>query len=197
MNVVIIDYGAGNVFSVATALRRLGVSPVLSSDPATISRADRVVFPGVGQASVAMQRLKSMGLDRVIPRLEMPVLGICLGMQLMCRATEEGNTFGLGIFPLEAKRFPESLKVPHVGWNEIRSLKSALFRGIGDGAWMYFVHSYYIPAGEHCIAVSDYGLPFAAALCKKNFYGCQFHPEKSADAGEKMWKNFINNEQQI
>ena len=142
MKVVIIDYGAGNVFSVTTALQRLGVQAVLSSDVRLIARADRVIFPGVGQAAAAMNQLKDKGLDRIIPQLEMPVLGICLGMQLMCRFSEEENTWGLGIFPMEVKKFTDSCKVPHMGWNTVRKLKTTLFQGINPGEWMYFVHSY-------------------------------------------------------
>ena len=171
MKVVIIDYGAGNVFSVTTALQRLGVQAVLSSDVRLIARADRVIFPGVGQAAAAMKQLKDKGLDRIIPQLEMPVLGICLGMQLMCRFSEEENTWGLGIFPMEVKKFADSCKVPHMGWNTVRKLKTTLFQGI---------------------ATCDYQRSFAAAICKNNFYGCQFHPEKSAGAGEKIIKNFLD-----
>ena len=138
MKVVIIDYGAGNVFSVTTALQRLGVQAVLSSDVRLIARADRVIFPGVGQAAAAMKQLKDKGLDRIIPQLEMPVLGICLGMQLMCRFSEEENTWGLGIFPMEVKKFADSCKVPHMGWNTVRKLKTTLFQGINPGEWMYY-----------------------------------------------------------
>ena len=137
MKVVIIDYGAGNVFSVTTALQRLGVQAVLSSDVRLIARAERVIFPGVGQAAAAMKQLKDKGLDRIIPQLEMPVLGICLGMQLMCRFSEEENTWGLGIFPMEVKKFADSCKVPHMGWNTVRKLKTTLFQGINPGEWMY------------------------------------------------------------
>lgn len=192
MKVVIIDYGAGNVFSVTTALQRLGVQAVLSSDVRLIARADRVIFPGVGQAAATMKQLKDKGLDRIIPQLEMPVLGICLGMQLMCRFSEEENTWGLGIFPMEVKKFTDSCKVPHMGWNTVRKLKTTLFQGINPGEWMYFVHSYYVPVTAYCIATCDYQRSFAAAICKNNFYGCQFHPEKSAGAGEKIIKNFLD-----
>lgn len=191
MNVVVIDYGAGNLFSVVTALKKLDCKVICSCDPAIIGEADRVVFPGVGQASAAMERLKASGLECVIPNLKMPVLGICLGMQLMCRKTEEENTTGLNIFPLEVQQFSGDCKIPHMGWNNIRELRSGLFRGIEAGEWMYFVHSYYLPRNEYDIAVCDYGLPFAAAVRKDNFYGCQFHPEKSSETGEKILKNFL------
>lgn len=191
MNVVIIDYGAGNVFSVMTALQRLGVRPVLSHEEMVIRRADRVIFPGVGQASAAMQQLKNTSLHILIPQLKMPVLGICLGMQLMCRQTEEEQTTGLGIFPLEVKRFSSSVKVPHMGWNRIQNLKTSLFRGVESGDWVYFVHSYYLPFCDDTVAVCDYQQQFSAAVCRENFYGCQFHPEKSAAVGEKILKNFL------
>ena len=177
MKVVIIDYGAGNVFSVTTALQRLGVQAVLSSDVRLIARAERVIFPGVGQAAAAMKQLKDKGLDRIIPHL---------GMQLMCRFSEEENTWGLGIFPMEVKKFADSCKVPHMGWNTVRKLKTTLFQGINPGEWMYFVHSYYVPVTAYCIATCDYQRSFAAAICKNNFYGCQFHPEKSGMVGHKI-----------
>lgn len=191
MKTVIIDYGAGNVFSVAMALKRLGVEALVSGDPGNISRADRVIFPGVGQASAAMESLKATGLDVLIPQLKVPVLGICLGMQLMCRFTEEENTAGLGIFPLEVKKFRGDFKIPHIGWNKIEKLSSGLFQGIDEGAWMYFVHSYYVPENEYEIAACNYGQMFAAAIRKENFYGCQFHPEKSSVMGEKVLRNFL------
>ena len=194
MKVVIIDYGAGNVFSVTTALQRLGVQAVLSSDVRLIARADRVIFPGVGQAAAAMKQLKDKGLDRIIPQLEMPVLGICLGMQLMCRFSEEENTWGLGIFPMEVKKFADSCKVPHMGWNTVRKLKTTLFQGINPGEWMYFVHSYYLKAGSEDIvaATTEYGTHIHAAVEKGNLYACQFHPEKSSQTGLKILENFIS-----
>lgn len=192
MRVVIIDYGAGNIFSVTMALQRLGIRAILSSDARQIAQADRVIFPGVGQAAAAMKQLKNKGLHRLIPQLEMPVLGICLGMQLMCRFSEEENTWGLGIFPMEVKKFASGCKVPHMGWNTIRNPETALFQGIETGEWMYFVHSYYVPVTAYCIASCDYQHAFAAAVHKDNFYGCQFHPEKSAGAGERILKNFLN-----
>lgn len=191
MKVVIIDYGAGNVFSVLTAMKRLGYDAIVSGGADVIRSADRVIFPGVGQASAAMQQLKATGLDRVIPRLEMPVLGICLGMQLMCRTTEEENTAGLDIFPLPVKKITGDYKIPHMGWNNIYGLKTGLFEGVEPGERMYFVHSYYVPDNEYCIALCDYHAPFAAAIRKDNFYGCQFHPEKSSVAGQQILKNFM------
>lgn len=191
MKIVIIDYGAGNVFSVRMALKRLGYEAVVSGDAGEIRSADRVIFPGVGQASAAMEQLRASGLDRVIPELKMPVLGVCLGMQLMCRSTEEENTPGLGIFPLEVKKITGDYKIPHMGWNNITGLKTGLFRGIPENTRMYFVHSYYVPAGECAIALCDYHTSFAAAIGKDNFYGCQFHPEKSSLAGEQVLKNFL------
>lgn len=192
METVIIDYGAGNVFSVATALERLGVRSALTSDPDVIRRAERVIFPGVGQAGQAMERLVRTGLDEVIPRLTVPVLGICLGMQLMCARSEEGQTEGLGIFPLDVKKFGGGVKVPHMGWNNLTELKGPLFKGLGEEApRMYFVHSYYVPVSGFSAAVCDYGFAFSAALEKDNFFGCQFHPEKSSAMGQAVLKNFL------
>lgn len=191
MKIVIIDYGAGNVFSVLMALKRLGYEAIVSGDTDEIRSADRVIFPGVGQASAAMEQLRASGLDRVIPELKMPVLGVCLGMQLMCRSTEEENTRGLGIFPLDVKKITGDYKIPHMGWNNITGLKTGLFKGIAENSRMYFVHSYYVPADEYTIALCDYHAPFAAAIGKGNFYGCQFHPEKSSQWGEQVLKNFL------
>ncbi len=192
METIIIDYGAGNVFSVATALERFGVRSVLTSDPDVIRRAERVIFPGVGQAGQAMERLVRTGLDEVIPRLTVPVLGICLGMQLMCARSEEGQTEGLGIFPLDVKKFGGGVKVPHMGWNNLTELKGPLFKGLGEEATrMYFVHSYYVPVSGFSAAVCDYGFAFSAALEKDNFFGCQFHPEKSSAMGQAVLKNFL------
>lgn len=192
METIIIDYGAGNVFSVATALERFGVRSVLTSDPDVIRRAERVIFPGVGQAGQAMERLVRTGLDEVIPRLTVPVLGICLGMQLMCARSEEGQTEGLGIFPLDVKKFGGGVKVPHMGWNNLTKLKGPLFKGLGEEApRMYFVHSYYVPVSGFSAAVCDYGFAFSAALEKDNFFGCQFHPEKSSAMGLAVLKNFL------
>ena len=192
METIIIDYGAGNVFSVATALERLGVRSALTSDPDVIRRAERVLFPGVGQAGQAMERLVRTGLDEVIPRLTVPVLGICLGMQLMCARSEEGQTEGLGIFPLDVKKFGGGVKVPHMGWNNLTELKGPLFKGLGEEApRMNFVHSYYVPVSGFSAAVCDYGFAFSAALEKDNFFGCQFHPEKSSAMGQAVLKNFL------
>lgn len=191
MKIVIIDYGAGNVFSVSMALKRLGYEAMVSGNADEIRSADRVIFPGVGQASAAMKQLKASGLDRVIPDLKMPVLGVCLGMQLLCHSTEEENTPGLGIFPLDVRKFTGDYKIPHMGWNNINGLKTGLFHGIAENSRMYFVHSYYVPAGEYTVALCDYYAFFSAAIRKDNFYGCQFHPEKSSQPGEKVLKNFL------
>ena len=192
MEVAIIDYGAGNVFSVATALERLGVRVCITREEKTIRRADRVIFPGVGQAEAAMHRLAETGLKEVIPTLGQPVLGICLGMQLMCRHSEEGQVDGLGIFPLEVRRFPAGMKVPHMGWNTLSELRSPLFEGLPQEAWMYFVHSYYVPENDRAAACTRYGLRFAAALEHENFFGCQFHPEKSSVGGRRVLENFLS-----
>ena len=195
MKVVIIDYGAGNVFSVTTALQRLGVQAVLSSDVRLIARADRVIFPGVGQAAAAMKQLKDKGLDRIIPQLEMPVLGICLGMQLMCSRSEEGEVDCLGIFDVPVKRFvPQKHedKVPHMGWNTIGKTNSKLFEGFTEEEFVYFVHSFYVPVCDFTAAETDYIHPFSAALHKDNFYATQFHPEKSGKTGERILRNFLD-----
>ncbi|MCK0131185.1 imidazole glycerol phosphate synthase subunit HisH [Flavobacteriaceae bacterium F08102] len=192
MKVVLIDYGAGNIQSIQFALQRLGIVALLSKDPNEIRSADKVIFPGVGQASFAMKKLKEASLDSVIPELTQPVLGICLGMQLMCDATEEGNTKGLGIFKTKALRFNQNLKVPQVGWNEIRGLKSPLFEGVNEETYMYLVHSYYVPLTAYTIAQTTYGLPYSSGLRKDNFFGVQFHPEKSSKAGSVILQNFLN-----
>lgn len=192
MKLVIINYGAGNIKSIQFAFKRLGVDAILSDNPKVIKAADKIIFPGVGEASSAMKMLKESGLDKLIPTLKQPVLGICLGMQLMCNYTNEGNTEGLGIFQTEVKRFSNDLKVPQMGWNVIKDLKSHLFEGINENEYMYLVHSYY---AEHCdetIAATDYGLNYASALKHNNFYGVQFHPEKSSLAGAKILENFLN-----
>lgn len=191
MKIVIIDYGAGNIQSIKFAIRRLGHEAVLSHDTEEISTADRVIFPGVGEASSAMSKLRASGLDQIIPTLKQPVLGICLGMQLMCHSSEEGNTEGLGIFDVDCVRFSEQVKVPQIGWNEIVNLKSDLFGGIDEKAHVYGVHSYYAPLCEETIAVSEYGIRYSAALAKDNFYGTQFHPEKSSDVGQRILENFL------
>ena len=192
MKVVIIDYGAGNVFSVATAIERLGYKAVLSSDIDEILSADKVIFPGVGQASSALAELKNRGLDKVLPSLKVPVLGICLGMQMMCTYSEEGGgAEGLGIFPMTVRRFIGEEKIPHMGWNDVYDLRSPMMEGISDSK-VYFVHSYYVDIDErYTIARCDYMSEFSAAIKKDNFYGVQFHPEKSAAVGEKMIKNFL------
>lgn len=192
MKLVIIDYGAGNIKSIQFAFKRLGVDAVLSSNPDEIKKADKVIFPGVGEASSAMSKLKESGLDTLIPELKQPVLGICLGMQLMCNQTEEGNTQGLGIFDVDVKRFSNEVKVPQMGWNTITNLDSELFGGLSDQDYMYLVHSYYAEENENSIATTEYEIPYASALQKDNFYGVQFHPEKSGKSGERILQNFLN-----
>ncbi|MDR1273279.1 MAG: imidazole glycerol phosphate synthase subunit HisH [Odoribacteraceae bacterium] len=192
MNVTIIEYGAGNLFSVRAAVERLGHSVTLGSQPGEILAADRVIFPGVGQARSAMDKLRAAGLDEVIPALRVPVLGICLGMQLMCERSEEGDTAGLGIFPLEARRIEGDCKVPHMGWNRIVDPQPPLFDGIREGEWFYFVHSYYLPVSSYQVAGCRYHALFCAALRRDNFFGCQFHPEKSGEAGERVLRNFLD-----
>lgn len=191
MKLVIIDYGAGNIKSIQFAFQRLGIEAKLSKDPIEILSADKVIFPGVGEASSAMNKLKESKLDVLIPTLKQPVLGICLGMQLMCNSTEEGNTKGLGIFDAEVKRFSNQVKVPHMGWNTVTNLKSDLFKGINNNAFMYLVHSYYAELCPQTIATTYYDIKYASAIENKNFYGVQFHPEKSAKAGEQLLKNFL------
>lgn len=191
MNVVIVNYGAGNIKSIQFAFKRLGVEAQLSNSPEIIKAADKVIFPGVGEASSAMAMLKQSKLDQIIPSLKQPVLGICLGMQLMCNHSEEGNTSGLGIFNVNVKRFKNDLKVPQMGWNTVNNLKSDLFKGITEGDYMYLVHSYYAECCSEAIATTNYGLEYASALENDNFYGVQFHPEKSSEAGEQLLKNFL------
>jgi glutamine amidotransferase len=191
MKLLIIDYGAGNIKSIQFAFKRLGINAVLSNNIDEIKAADKIIFPGVGEASSAMKMLKESGLNEVIPKLKQPVLGICLGMQLMCRFSEEGNTKGLGIFNVDIKRFTNSLKVPQMGWNEIFNLKSALFNGVKEKEFMYLVHSYYAETCDESIATTNYKISYASALQKNNFYGVQFHPEKSGIEGAKILKNFI------
>ena len=191
MNIVIIDYGAGNIQSIQFAFKRLGVEALLSNSISEIQNADKVIFPGVGEASSAMKMLQESGLDKIIPGLKQPVLGICLGMQLMCSYSEEGNTTGLGIFHDKVVKFNKELKVPQIGWNQISNLKSDLFKDVQENEYMYLVHSYYAPVCEETIATSTYGLEYSTALQKDNFYGVQFHPEKSSRAGEQILKNFL------
>lgn len=191
MKLVIINYGAGNIKSIQFAFKRLGYDAVLSNNPKEILAADKIIFPGVGEASTAMKMLRESGLDTLIPKLKQPVLGICLGMQLLCEFTEEGNTQGLGIFNTTVKRFTKDVKVPQMGWNVIKDLKSDLFKGIKENEYMYLVHSYYAEHCEQTIAKTDYGINYASALKHDNFYGVQFHPEKSSLAGAKILENFL------
>jgi len=191
MNLVIVDYGAGNIKSIQFAFKRLGIDAILTNDINQIKIADKVIFPGVGEASSAMKMLQESGLNKVIPALKQPVLGICLGMQLMCNYTDEGNTQGLGIFDVAVKRFTNAVKVPQMGWNTISDLKSDLFKGIKENEFMYLVHSFYAEKCVDMIAKTDYEMEYASALQKDNFYGTQFHPEKSGVEGEKILKNFI------
>ena len=191
MKIVIINYGAGNIQSIKFAIQRLGYEAVLSNDPEEIQQADKVIFPGVGEASSAMQKLKESGLDALVPKLKQPVLGICLGMQLMCNYTEEGNTKGLAIFDTNVLRFNHGVKVPQIGWNQIEELKSPLFKDVAEKEYIYLVHSYYAPITEETVAQSTYGIAYSTALQKNNFYGTQFHPEKSSDVGEQILKNFL------
>ena len=190
--IAIIQYNAGNIRSVQNALDRLGVDSVISDDPEVIRMADKVIFPGVGEASSAMAYLKERQLDKLIRSLEQPVLGICLGQQLLCSYSEENDTDCLGIFEVQVKRFPPQELVPHMGWNNLSKTKGNLFKGFGEADNVYFVHSYYAEICEDTAAVCDYILPFSAALQKDNFYATQFHPEKSADAGALILKNFLS-----
>jgi len=191
MKIVIINYGAGNIQSIMFAIERLGYKAVLSNNPDEIKAADKVIFPGVGEASYAMKMLEESGLDTLIPTLEQPVFGICLGMQLMCNFSEEGNTKGLGIFDVDVVKFTSKVKVPQMGWNNIYNLKSDLFKGIPENEYMYLVHSFYAPLCAETIATTNYELEYSSALENDNFYGTQFHPEKSGDVGEKILGNFL------
>ena len=202
MNVAIVKYNAGNIYSVVNALKRLGVEPLLTDDAEELSKADRVVFPGQGEAHGAMDYLRARRLDEVIRNLKQPVLGICIGQQLLCRHSEEGDTDCIGIFDVDVKRFQPQRhedKVPCMGWNilDVRSKMddgrcNPLMEGLGEFPYVYFVHSYYVPLCEHTAAVADYILPYSAALHKDNFYACQFHPEKSGRVGEQIIKNFLD-----
>ena len=192
MNLSIIKYNAGNIQSVMIALERLGVSAVVTDDVEEIKNADRVIFPGVGEASTAMEYLKAKKLDELIRDLKQPVLGICLGMQLLCDHSEENDTECLGIIPVQVKRFSDpQLKIPQMGWNSIHGLKSPLFKNIEEGSFIYNVHSYYAEDSEYSIATCNYGLYYSAAIHKDNFYGVQFHTEKSADTGDRILRNFL------
>ena len=189
--IAIIDYNAGNVRSLQFALERLGVNSILTNDPLIVESAEKVIFPGQGAAKSAMQKLKLTGLDQLIPQLKQPVLGICLGMQLLCEATEEGAVKGLGVIPGRVIRFSNKVKVPQVGWNNISKLQTPLFQFVKEDDFMYLVHSYYVPLIPETIAQSYYDGPYTVALRKDNFYGVQFHPEKSSSAGSQILKNFF------
>ena len=194
MNVAILKYNAGNIFSVINSLRRLGVDPVLTDDSATLKDADRVLFPGQGEASTAMAYLKERGLDKVIKSLRQPVLGICIGQQLLCRHSEEGDVDCIGIFDADVRKFKPTRhedKVPVMGWNSLYDLNDGLFKGLDEGEHVYFIHSYYVPLCENTIAKADYIHPYSAALRKDNFFTTQFHPEKSGDVGETIIRNFL------
>ena len=193
MNLAIVKYNAGNIQSVLYALERIGRQAVVTDDPAVIRDADKVIFPGVGEASTAMHYLRERGLDELIRGLQQPVLGICLGMQLMCSYSEENDTECLGIFDEKVRKFAGGdLKVPQIGWNNIYGLKTGLFEGVADKSYCYFVHGYYAALGEHTIGQTDYVQPYSSALHRDNFYGVQFHPEKSAQVGERILQNFID-----
>ncbi len=191
MKIVIINYGAGNIQSIKFAIQRLGYEAILSDNIEEIKAADKVIFPGVGEASSAMLKLKSTGLDKLIPKLKQPVLGICLGMQLMCNYCEEGDTEGLKIFDVDVVKFTNNVKIPQIGWNQIENLKSNLFNNIQEKEFMYLVHSYYVPLNKSAIATTNYGVEYASALKRNNFYGVQFHPEKSSKKGAQLLKNFL------
>ena len=195
MKIVIIKYNAGNIRSVDYALKRFGVNAIITSDEEEIRSADKVIFPGVGEAETTMRFLRSNGMDKLIKELKQPVLGICLGMQLMCKHSEEGNVDCLGIFDTDVKRFISQKhedKVPHMGWNTIANTNSDLFQGFVKDEFVYFVHSFYVPENDCTAAVTDYIHPFSAALHKDNFYATQFHPEKSGSVGERILRNFLN-----
>jgi len=194
MNVAIVKYNAGNVYSVVNALKRLGIEPLLTDDAERLCKADRVIFPGQGEASGAMEYLKVRRLDEVIRNLRQPVLGICIGQQLLCKHSEEGDVDCIGVFDTEVKRFQPKRhedKVPCMGWNNLKLRENKLFEGLSENPYVYFVHSYYVPVCEDTAAVANYILPYSAAMHKGNFYACQFHPEKSGKVGEQIIKNFL------
>lgn len=194
MKVAVVKYNAGNIQSVMNALRRVGVDPVLTDNPVELRKADRVIFPGQGEASHAMEYLQAHGLDQVIKSLTQPVLGICIGQQLMCEHSEEGNVDCLGIFPAQVLRFhpqKHEQKVPHMGWNQLENVQDPLLEGINEGAFVYFVHSFYVPTTDYTIATTNHILSFSSAMRKGNFMATQFHPEKSGSVGERILTNFL------
>lgn len=197
MLVALIDYPAGNTQSVIYALNRLGIEPILTDDAELLSTADKVIFPGVGEASTAMYHLRAKGLDSLIPTLKQPFLGICLGMQLLCSHSEEGDTTCLGIIPEKVRLFPKNLpasqglKIPHMGWNTVQLSENTLWKGLEEAPYFYFVHSYYVEESPYSVGKSEYILPFTPAFQKDNFWAVQFHPEKSAEAGQTVLKNFL------
>ena len=194
MKVAVVKYNAGNIQSVMNALRRVGVDPVLTDNPVELRKADRVIFPGQGEASHAMEYLQTHGLDQVIKSLTQPVLGICIGQQLMCEHSEEGNVDCLGIFPAQVLRFhpqKHEQKVPHMGWNQLENVQDPLLEGINEGAFVYFVHSFYVPTTDYTIATTNHILSFSSAMRKGNFMATQFHPEKSGSVGEHILTNFL------
>lgn len=196
MNIAIVKYNAGNIYSVVNALRRMGIEPTLTDDPELLMRADKVLFPGQGEASSAMEYLRSRNLDEVIRNLKQPVLGICVGQQLLCKHSEEGDANCIGVFPMSVKRFQPTChedKIPQMGWNSIYDLREPLFNNLNERDYVYFVHSYYVPLhDEYTIAKADFTLPYSAAIHKNNFYATQFHPEKSGTVGAKILQNFID-----
>ncbi len=194
MKVAVVKYNAGNIQSVMNALRRVGVDPVFTDNPVELRKADRVIFPGQGEASHAMEYLQTHGLDLVIKSLTQPVLGICIGQQLMCEHSEEGNVDCLGIFPAQVLRFhpqKHEQKVPHMGWNQLENVQDPLLEGINEGAFVYFVHSFYVPTTDYTIATTNHILSFSSAMRKGNFMATQFHPEKSGSVGERILTNFL------
>jgi glutamine amidotransferase len=191
LKLAIVKYNAGNIRSVIFALERLGIEPILTDNPDELKSADKVIFPGVGEASSTMRYLKERKLDEVIRELKQPTFGICLGQQLMCKHSEEGNTDCLGIFDIAVKKFVGTEKIPHIGWNNIVDLKTPLFKHVSESDYTYFVHSFYAEQSEFTIATTDYILPFSAALHRDNFYATQFHPEKSGDVGAKILQGFL------